>query len=47
MSIDATHPFDAVSLGLTASQQVSVVLWRSGATQTVSVTVGTVGPSSG
>jgi hypothetical protein len=24
-----------------------VVLWRSGATQTVSVTVGTVGPSSG
>ena len=47
VSIDATHPFDAVSLGLTASQQVSVVLWRSGATQTVSVTVGTVGPSSG
>jgi putative serine protease PepD len=47
VSIDATHPFDAVSLGLTAFQQVSVALWRSGATLSVTVTVGTVGPSTG
>ena len=47
VTIDFTHPFDAVALGLTPSQQVSVTLWRSGSTQTVPLTVGAAGSTSG
>ncbi len=40
VAIDATHPFDAVALGLDPEQQVTLDVWRAGASLTLPLTVG-------
>lgn len=39
-AVDATHPLDAVALGLTPTQQVTVTVFSAGATRHVTVVVG-------
>jgi S1-C subfamily serine protease len=39
--VDATHPFDALALGLDPEQQVTLVVWRAGRTISLTLTVGT------
>ncbi len=47
VAIDAGHPFDAVALGLTPDQQVSVAYWRAGASSSVIISVTAAGPGTG
>lgn len=47
VGIDAQHPLDAVALGLTPDQQVTLTVWRAGTTQSIPLTVGAAGPSAG
>jgi len=46
VAIDADHPFDAVSLALTAQQQVTLTVTRGGVARTVTLVVGSSGSSS-
>jgi S1-C subfamily serine protease len=46
-AIDAQHPLDAASLGLTVDQQVTLSVWRGGATLSVPLTVGAAAGISG
>lgn len=39
-AVDATHPLDAIALGLTPTQQVTFTVYSAGATRTVTVVVG-------
>jgi S1-C subfamily serine protease len=39
-AIDATHPLDALTLGFTPTQQVTVAVFSAGASRTVTVAVG-------
>jgi S1-C subfamily serine protease len=40
VQVDASHPFDPLSLGLTPQQAVTVILWRAGSTMTLTLVVG-------
>ena len=44
VTIDASHPLDAVALGLTPTQQVTLIIFASGTTRTVTLTVGSTAP---
>jgi S1-C subfamily serine protease len=46
VTIDTDHPFDAVSLGLSAQQQVTLTVTRGGVARTVTLVVGSSGSSS-
>jgi S1-C subfamily serine protease len=39
-SLDATHPFDPTVLGLAPGQQVTLTVYRNGATKTLELVVG-------
>ena len=45
VAVDASHPFDAVALGLAVDQQVTLTVVRGGATTTIALTVGSTSPS--
>jgi serine protease Do len=45
-AIDADHPYDALALGLTAQQQVTLTVVHAGASRTVVLVVGATGSSS-
>lgn len=45
VAIDASHPLDAVALGLTPTEQVAVSVWSGGAAHAVTLTVGSTAPT--
>jgi S1-C subfamily serine protease len=46
VTIDADHPFDAVSLGLSAQQQVTLTVTHGGVLRSTTLVVGSSGSSS-